>query len=390
MRCLFFDCPVTVGLPSPPTLATLPSALKAVGGNTGNILFCYGIATSVDDDLVPCHWSDGQQLASDSHFDAVVLGAVNWLSVYHHNDNHKRANILRSLNRPILCIGLGVQSDVRTSKKLDFPDACLVFLAVLRSLDATVLVRDEFTFDQCVHYGLKNVSVIGCPSNFIDLSSDQISSLAQKSSSSDLQRTVSLNHGYSRRDICRHGASLLDSVCNSGGIYVVQDNLNSEIEVVLSSMSDDRSISRRLPFRRRLLSFASSRSLIRHNLSKAGNRAKVYFNPIDWMQGLRSSSLVLGSRIHGCIVALQAGITSAITTIDSRTEGLAETLAIPRVKIDRRDPMKKSVTPSRIIDLAGLDYAPYFRRRSYLLSAYKSSVAQFGLTLSSRLVDSHF
>ena len=107
------------------------------------------------------------------------------------------------------------------------------------------------------------------------------------------------------------------------------------------------------------------------------------------MQGLRSSSLVLGSHIHGCIVALQASVPSAITTIDSRTEGLAETLGIPRVKINRLDPLRRSVTPNRIIDLAGLDYAAYLRRRSRLLSVYKESIVQFALTLSSRLTESN-
>lgn len=389
MRCLFFDCPVTAGVERPSPL-TLGAALRAVGGNTGNILFRYAISSSVIDDLTACHWSDGEILASSQHYDAVILGAANWLNTYHDNGNEKRARILRRLGKPIICIGLGVQHSERTSKKLAFPQGSLDLLSVFRDLNAIVLVRDEFTYDQCIHYGLKNVAVIGCPSNFISISQGQSSRLSEASQRVDLLRRVSLNHGYIRKDVCSHDSALLDVVCKTNGFHIVQDNLNGEIEFALhveASRSESLAIASWMqrPLRSLKAGLFSTDSTVKRNLARSGRNLRVFFNAPEWIDGLKSSSLVLGTRIHGCIAALQAGTPSVITTIDSRTEGLAEVLGIPRVKISALNSMKRKASPEMILDLAGLDYAPYYLRRQQLLSVYTKSLTAFGLTLSSEL-----
>lgn len=384
MRCLFFDCPVTVGVKHP-TLETISATLRSVGGNTGNILFRYGIASSILDELTPCHWAEGQTLAAIEEFDAVVIGAANWLSTFHDNGNERRAHILRHLDKPTICIGLGIQSSIRTSKKLEFPQGAIDLLAALRDVEATVLVRDEFTYDQCIHHGLTNLAVIGCPSSFIDISPSQADTLIAKSSNHKLLERVTLNHGYIRRDICLHDSALLKSVCETRGQYIVQDNLNGEINAAIEAAHP--SLSTHSPNLRRPRFLISPKSQIKQNLSTARHNLRVYFNALQWIDSLRSSSVVLGTRIHGCIAALQAGTPSAITTIDSRTQGLAETLGIPRVKISALNPLSRKIRPIDIIDEAGIGFAPYLRRRRELLSIYKQNLRGFGLTLSPRLQD---
>jgi polysaccharide pyruvyl transferase WcaK-like protein len=113
----------------------------------------------------------------------------------------------------------------------------------------------------------------------------------------------------------------------------------------------------------------------------------VYFNALEWIEDLRSCSVVLGTRIHGCIAALQAGTPSVITTIDSRTDGLAETLGIPRVALSRLEMSKRKLDPSVLVDKAGTDFNPYIRRRQHLLSVYIKHIRDFGLTPSPRLFE---
>jgi hypothetical protein len=384
MRCLFFDCPVTVGVERP-TTKTLNLALRAVGGNTGNLLFRHGIASSVVDELIPCHWSEGQDLAREQNFDAVILGAANWLNTYHDNGNDKRARIIRELNKPTICIGLGIQHSERTSKKLVFPDATIAFLNALRELQATVLVRDEFTYDQCLLYGLSNVAVIGCPSSFINLSQSQVDALLSRPGDGSLFSKIALNHGYLRRDIRKHDSALISSVQETNGLYIVQDNLNGEIELALASEGPvDLSIRTRL---RRLFTPSSNDSVLNPRLLSAGVNLRAYFNALEWIENLKSCSVVLGTRIHGCIAALQAGTPSVITTIDSRTAGLAETLGIPRVALSRLDISKRKLNPTALVDKTGVDFNPYIRRRQYLLSTYIKHLRGFGLTPSPRLFE---
>lgn len=382
MRCLFFDCPVTSRVDRP-TQETLSAALRTVGGNTGNILFRYGIASSILDELTACHWRQGQGLAMSQDFDAVILGAANWLNIYHDNGNQQRARILRSINKPTLCVGLGVQSPSRTSRKLDFPPGALDFLNVLRDLEATVLVRDEFTYDQCVHYGLTRLAVVGCPSNFIDVSREQVDTLASKSGSVKKLDKITLNYGYARRDIQIHDSAILQSVLKTSGVCIVQDDLSGGIQAALAA--EGLVVSAFEAGLRRVLAGFTLDAAIKYDIAQAWKRLRVYFSAPEWIDALKSSTLVLGTRIHGCIAALQAGTPSVITTIDSRTEGLAETLGIPRVSISRLNLPRDKADVSTILAYSGLDYAPYFRRRQQLLRDYMWHLSDFGLTISPRL-----
>jgi len=122
------------------------------------------------------------------------------------------------------------------------------------------------------------------------------------------------------------------------------------------------------------------------NLANSKTRNSFYFNAAEWIHSLKDLSLVLGTRIYDCIAAPQsAGVPSVITTIDSCTEGLAETLGLPRVKIHRLDPLHKPVVTSQIIDVSGLDLDAYRRRRSSLLWIYSRAITDSGLTLSPSL-----
>jgi hypothetical protein len=76
-----------------------------------------------------------------------------------------------------------------------------------------------------------------------------------------------------------------------------------------------------------------------------------------------------------------------ITTIESRTAGLAETLGIPRVALSRLDISKRKLIPTALVDKTGMDFNPYIRRRKYLLSAYINHLRDFGLTPSPRLFE---
>lgn len=92
--------------------------------------------------------------------------------------------------------------------------------------------------------------------------------------------------------------------------------------------------------------------------------------------------MILGTRVHGCIVSLQARTPSILTTIDSRTEGLAEMLAISRVKTEDLRRLPGGLTPQSLVDFAGLDFASYHVCRKYLYLQYQNILREFGATLT--------
>jgi hypothetical protein len=79
------------------------------------------------------------------------------------------------------------------------------------------------------------------------------------------------------------------------------------------------------------------RSTIRPDLSAEGFRvwfrthARMFGSAVSWMEYLRGVDLVVGTRIHGCILALQAGTPAVCIAVDSRQTEMCEVMRIPSI-----------------------------------------------------------
>ena len=61
---------------------------------------------------------------------------------------------------------------------------------------------------------------------------------------------------------------------------------------------------------------------------------RVFFSVPDWIDHLRTFDFVVGTRIHGTVVAFQAGVPALCVVHDSRTLELCQTMGIPHVLAD--------------------------------------------------------
>ena len=61
----------------------------------------------------------------------------------------------------------------------------------------------------------------------------------------------------------------------------------------------------------------------------AGTYARSFYNIPDWIAYLRQFDFVVGTRIHGIVLALQAEVPALCIAHDSRTLELCETMRIP-------------------------------------------------------------
>jgi hypothetical protein len=58
---------------------------------------------------------------------------------------------------------------------------------------------------------------------------------------------------------------------------------------------------------------------------------RIFWNALDWIEHYRQFDFVVGTRIHGVALALQAGVPGLCLVHDSRTLELCQTMAIPHV-----------------------------------------------------------
>ncbi len=383
MRCLIFDLPVYRRVDDPDR-KRLDAVLREVGGNTGNLLFHYAIHSHLEDELVPCHWMDGLELARHSSFDGAVLGAANWLNSFHAFSNDKRARVLKELGLPVICIGLGCQHPVTTYERIEFPPETVEFLEVLRRLGAVVLTRDEMTAAQCRHYGLENVDVMGCPSNFINPRADLPDQL-QAGLSEGKFGTVVLNSGHFSGGTLELDRLLLPLTEGRKDSYVIQDNFHGVMAMALGRQSefnpaDVRAIKKAFGMSRLFPSGKQAFAALR-------NQMVAYTDVEEWFAAASGWDLALGSRIHGSMAAIQSGTPAILVACDARTEGLATTMGIPFVPLKSVLDLGRTPGPAEIVGMAKTDFSGYRNIRKSLAALYAGHLARFGLTVSKGLLN---
>jgi hypothetical protein len=81
------------------------------------------------------------------------------------------------------------------------------------------------------------------------------------------------------------------------------------------------------------------------------NRIRFFLDPLPWHRFLAEHDFAFGTRIHGNIAALSAGIPAYLLTFDSRTTELADYHAIPYAPISK---IRPDTDPAELYDRADL------------------------------------
>lgn len=103
----------------------------------------------------------------------------------------------------------------------------------------------------------------------------------------------------------------------------------------------------------------------------------VFFDVPSWMEHYRRFDFVIGARIHGTMLALQAGVPAVCIVHDSRTLELCQTMLVPYVLA--KD-ISTGVTRDQLPDLfAQFDAAAFDTNRRMLARRYVDFLETNGL-----------
>ena len=100
------------------------------------------------------------------------------------------------------------------------------------------------------------------------------------------------------------------------------------------------------------------------------------------MAFVSSSDLVAGTRIHGVVLGLQAGVRGVCIAHDSRTRELCETLGVPFLPASE---VPAGVTLERLRDAARVDGPSFDRNRAALRRTYVDFLTSNGLQVAADL-----
>jgi hypothetical protein len=310
--------------------------------NVGNLLFQHAFIRAIyEPDLQLISVQDGllTDAALDrinSTCDAVYLPFANAFRLSFRKALQNWTTNIRKLKVPVVVVGIGAQcttgDPVRELAEMN--DDVRRFCRAVLERSTSIGVRGLYTHDYLRRLGIRDVDVVGCPSMFWHGSTlpQPLPARLQKGGKIAFHFSPQSpsNLGSANPHVERQLQALLgllmdlpDAQCT----YIAQDT-NELTERIWGV--EGVTLSRVCPLLKGI--------------------ATVY--PIDphvWIRDLTTYDFSVGTRIHGAIAAVQAGIPSAIFCHDSRTRELAQWFKLPFV--DFSGEPAEPVTPEYLADL---------------------------------------
>ena len=360
---------VTINRSVPVTAAlTGDQAYEAVGRNTGNLLFTDAVWSQVA-------WTEAESGYSfdpthvNEWADAVVIPAANWLRPG--LDLGDLAARIEQVKVPIIMIGLGAQADSDASIP-SVSESVVRLVRAVASKSAAIGTRGVFSSLVLSRYGVQNSVPIGCPSLFVSPANAR--RLREVEPSGGRTLVGGTRYGLPRRELGAPEAkqrSLYRWAFGTGRDICIQSEQPEINLLVAARLGHDRLESTEDA----LASYYGSPSanglgsyLVEHG--------RLFLDPADWHELLRSYDLYVGSRIHGAIASLVAGTPALLLTHDQRTTELAATASIPAASIDVLD-VAQVKDWSRIVTPTMLE--GFLSRRRELRARYASFLEANGL-----------
>lgn len=347
--------------------ATRSANSFSIGKNTGNLAFTFAVRQLVSGK----HFPENAELDELEKMNGTaVFPAANMVGA--HVDQGNRAKRLSKLQKTrFVALGLGAQSDVENTIP-ELPQGTIDWLTEMTRLAPSehpnIGLRGTFSKKVLTHYGFgKNAEVLGCPSIFIN-PNPNIGRLTERRLG-PLKR-VAVVAGKSIPEFFELERSLLNIVTQTKGTYVVQHPLQRLFLArgELESLSEQHILK------------AQAELFPNYSVEEFLNWMQKYsisfYNLQAWMEYYRKFDLVIGMRIHGIAIALQAGIPGICIVIDSRTLELCEIMKIPH--IDARN-YTAGISLEQLRHLTVFDGAAYDANRAKLARKYQVFFKSNGL-----------
>jgi hypothetical protein len=336
-------------------------AYNQVGDNTGNLAFCYAIDKILGGGLQSAFWHSEPSKLN-------LLGDIGVLTLANQLGSHANLGYLNDnfdkLDICLVGIGLGAQAD-NIQSSVEIPKGTLDWVRIIQDKSPTaapnITVRGEFSLNALEKYGLADKAVaLGCPTLFISADKRLGKTIFDRFSPKiDL---IAVTAGHQRwTHLARLEASLVNLAQSSSGSYICQSPLEMvQIGRGEATLLDKES---RDACRQYAAPWMSNDEFIQWSIRHAYS----FFSASAWMEYLRRFDFVIGTRIHGVMLALQIGIPALCLAHDSRTIELCETMVVPYVKAQD---FAHGITHKDLSTLFNFDYEKFDNNRKLLAKKY--------------------
>ena len=257
-------------------------------------------------------------------FDYIMVRASNFI----HNEMewHDAVQVLEEVQLPVYVLGVGGQASGREKYRLN--DANLRFWKMVSERSKLVGVRGTYTADMLYANGIKNVEVCGCPSLF-------------RAGRRDLRITMPRevrNVAFSiRREASATYTDDVQAYLAQQREFLLRVADSYDTTVTIHGEPEEKGFfyKRRDLMDRAEAEFRSSGWWTADTEQKMralySNRLFFFLDVSEYDAFIRSQDVAVGYRVHGVLPALANGKPGILVRYDSRSNELADSLAVPSV-----------------------------------------------------------
>lgn len=334
-----------------------------VGHNTGNLAFHYAINRLIGSVPRTASWSSSPEFVN-SLGEIGIMPCANQLGP--HMNMGGMANAFKQFNAKFLAIGLGAQGGVGHNDIPELPEGTLAWLDALvahaPSNHPNITVRGDYTLRVLEHYGFGDKAVsLGCPSLFINKSADHGVKLQQRYKAKISKVAIAAGHP-NWNALSALEASLVRMMEDTNGMYIVQ----ATDEAVALSRNDFDLVNPEY--------ITKTKNYLKLNLTDDQFIQWIrkyfisFYNIPAWMEYLRRFDFIVGARIHGVMLAIQAGVPGLCIAHDSRIRELCEKCKIPYVMAND---VKEGITLQDLPHLTEFDGIAFDQNRAAIAEEYR-------------------
>ncbi|TDC52540.1 polysaccharide pyruvyl transferase family protein [Micromonospora sp. KC207] len=288
-----------------------------IGENAGNLVFSHAahkLLRTATAEVSSSEFRVNPREADEinERYDVFVVPLAN---AFRRSYAHRLVAMTRLIERlkiPVVVFGVGAQTKVDGDREYLRPidDAVKAFVSAVLDRSHTIGVRGEITEGYLRTLGFSAVDVIGCPSMFLH---GEHLRVEKRKYTLTVEDRVALTVSPYVKSMAKVIASHHRRYPNLR--YIPQD-LKTLGTLLYGDASEDRGRKAAIPIH-------TSHPLF------VEDKVRMFVDPWTWMQYLSRFDFNFGTRIHGTITALVAGIPGYLFAHDSRTLELARYFDIP-------------------------------------------------------------
>lgn len=355
---VFLFAPIEVN-PDLNEINDITTKIAYLGGNTGNIVWFEAVRKSIKHDFV------GRRYSNNSRINNIVLPMANQINIWDQSLEWYLESI-EGYHGRVTVIGLGVQltDELNTPKKLvnALPQERKNALKELSYRTESFGIRGSITAESLDLMGIKNYTIIGCPSFYMKHSIEE--GYNKKATSEKLCVNWGSND-YVKEQFVREFFR-----CNAeeGDCLILQAMDDFPKTLNEGEHLLEKHIKSRYP------DLAVNSLEIESYIKKRG---RIFFSWDIWQNFLKEErfTLSVGCRFHGNMMSLLAGIPALWIVHDSRTYELCEAMALPYIDLGQAAKMKSR---EEFAECCVYD-EKFYRNRNQMQAVYEMFLKKNGI-----------